>query len=577
MARPPRGRKPEGNVPDGEGEASELPLDLSRADAERPRLPRAEPRQPLRAKSKMGADRLDDPPTASLDAPLRPALRGTAPANAKPARERLRNPFDNFPMPTPESEPLSKPITKSSAPEPSEFLTSKYYTPRSDLTSANRMDSAADQTGSWASNVRPGRSLLDRPSDQTEEPEHLRFLPPRVREHLRAEPRARSVSESQDSVAAPAAPAPQDKIAAKRPAVPRTRTPEKRDEAPTKTRTKRNISDPPFTSHQIDRPDEVREPPTEKERNSLPKADDTVSAFDTSFPSIDTPVELPDPAFMLRPARNEEPAFYRSDIAERVRSEDRIRHEERVQVDEAVNGRTRAVHDGDEIFGGRDQDQVTSTGIPSWLSRTESTAPLNPVSSDWDQDQALHALTSRMRDQSHDMRNGINRPRGEILNKLRSALDLVGNKVRDKATTIAKGRNRADDILETTLRIDPAADAVAQNPQQGVPFPDTLRATRSGFVGYEDATSTLDQSIANSAEAIPEPQRRKFWQRRPQAPIYVAPDLHRASRRQRQSRLYEDIVAWIVVPPFVIGAIYGGLELAKFLSNSPLGKMLSGQ
>lgn len=57
----------------------------------------------------------------------------------------------------------------------------------------------------------------------------------------------------------------------------------------------------------------------------------------------------------------------------------------------------------------------------------------------------------------------------------------------------------------------------------------------------------------------------------------VEPPIQRTQRRRRQSRLYEDIVAWIVVPPFIIGAIYGVIEASKFISNSPLGKLLSGQ
>jgi hypothetical protein len=68
-----------------------------------------------------------------------------------------------------------------------------------------------------------------------------------------------------------------------------------------------------------------------------------------------------------------------------------------------------------------------------------------------------------------------------------------------------------------------------------------------------------------------------FFSRTPRVPVArVSVETNRSVRRKRQSRLYEDIVAWIVVPPFIIGAIYGGLELAKFLSNSPLGKLLSG-
>jgi hypothetical protein len=46
-------------------------------------------------------------------------------------------------------------------------------------------------------------------------------------------------------------------------------------------------------------------------------------------------------------------------------------------------------------------------------------------------------------------------------------------------------------------------------------------------------------------------------------------------RQRRRERLrYEDTVAWLVVPVFLIVLTYGALEIGKQLAGTPIGKML---
>jgi hypothetical protein len=48
---------------------------------------------------------------------------------------------------------------------------------------------------------------------------------------------------------------------------------------------------------------------------------------------------------------------------------------------------------------------------------------------------------------------------------------------------------------------------------------------------------------------------------------------HRRDRRRARLR-YEDTVAWLLVPVFLIVLTYGALELGKQLAGTPVGKML---
>jgi hypothetical protein len=46
--------------------------------------------------------------------------------------------------------------------------------------------------------------------------------------------------------------------------------------------------------------------------------------------------------------------------------------------------------------------------------------------------------------------------------------------------------------------------------------------------------------------------------------------------RQRSRRRYENVVAWIVVPPVLIALIYAGLELYRQFAGSPVVKLFGG-
>lgn len=174
-----------------------------------------------------------------------------------------------------------------------------------------------------------------------------------------------------------------------------------------------------------------------------------------------------------------------------------------------------------------------------------------------DQNAAMTALASRLQMRASYDGEQIAAPRGEaVLGQARKAISYFRAKVDDARVARAEARFKPT-----------------------VPTPEDLIAQ------YQ--TDQMDEELAllNEPLVVPPEDRRMArilplslpksfwsWQRRSHAPISTSVQRHR-----RQSRLYEDIIAWIVVPPFIIGAIYGILELSKYLSNSPIGKMLSGQ
>lgn len=201
---------------------------------------------------------------------------------------------------------------------------------------------------------------------------------------------------------------------------------------------------------------------------------------------------------------------------------------------------------------------VERSGEPFSSDRDQAMMP-PPTGGDWDQDHAMDALTARMRQRAIDDTERMNAPRSEIvLDQARNAISFFRTKVDEVRVARAEARFKpkvptVEDLIAQS-RVDQLAEEealieslYAESPRE----PLVPKIFKPGFM-----------------------DRVRFWKRKP---VRISPEVQRAQRRKKQSRLYEDIVAWIVVPPFIVGMIYGILELSKIIANSPLGKMLSGQ
>lgn len=565
MARPPRGRMPGSGRSSDETSDNELPLELPRVDPIRPRVTRPQRTEP----------KLDVKPEESVveNGPRRfvPPLRAAIPDPPETPRrmtpEKVDNPFDYYAMPRDESDPLSRPIAKPSTPaaEKSEYLTSKYYTPRRDLTAQRDFDDSEDQTANWARSVRPGRPVLETSSSEEDDtPLHLRHLPSRVRDHLRAEPRMPQTSEALGSFAQSAPTTTQLRA---RSGVPLPLAPELRAPVPQDVRVTRQIPDlpmPVFDDQQTlddqqfgeDRNDAPLQTPQDLEAQLIDAFHDNARDDFANEPEFDSQSDEAVTEFDPRVAP----------LSDNLSVDEMARH---------------ALPDADSLPNERGRDEVNSAPVnaqsemPMWMRRTEQVAPPPPIAvSDWDQDQALHALTSRIRSRAVQTMDRYNKPRtGLLKEKLFGAVGNFGTKIRDKARDVQDARRNA--MIQKQAQDAARRDALQQNAV--APSPQDLRASRADE--FEDAVPEFmvrPQAVVQD-QGIERRPRWSFSLRRTRAPVVrVSAEVNRAQRRKRQSRLYEDIVAWIVVPPFIIGLIYGGLELAKFLSNSPLGKLLSG-
>lgn len=537
MARPPRGRLPGSGRSSDETSGDELPLELPRVDPIRSRIarpPRTEPKLDQifeEAETEKGPRRFVPPLRAAIPEPPASPRRMTP--------EKLDNPFDYYAMPKDENDPLSRPIVKPSAPVPeaSEFLTSKYYTPRSELIAKREFDENEDQTANWARSVRPGRPILEPASPQDDDtPMHLRHLPSRVRDHLRAEPRMPVASETLGSFTQSAPTTTQLRA---RSGVPLPLAPELRAPVPQDVRVTRQIPEMPT---RFDADDQMRYADRDEGRSRA--VDDLISAepeFDSASDEAFTEIDRDVPPLV---SEDEERAAFEQDAA----FDDDLRDDDVSQVPAGV----------------------TKSEPPSWMRRTDQPVPPPPVAvSDWDQDEALHALTSRIRNRAVETMERYNNPRAGLLKtKLVGTVGQFGATLRAKARNVQDARARAKADHQARAQLKAQAEA-------------ELRASQIAEPVLTIDTVTIEETDYSSVNQQRQKAPRDYWaffKRKPRAAVVrVSAEANRAVRRKRQSRLYEDVVAWIVVPPFIIGAIYGGLELAKFLSNSPLGKLLSGQ
>lgn len=203
--------------------------------------------------------------------------------------------------------------------------------------------------------------------------------------------------------------------------------------------------------------------------------------------------------------------------------------------------------------------------LPSTRSSAQLSSPLNH---DWERGDAMDpmdALTSRMRHRAMDDTERLSARRNEaIIEQARDALSVFGMKVDEVRVARAEARFKpkaptTEDLIAQS-RVDAIDEEQALLEAEEDLHEAPLVARRYGF----NSPGTLTETIASRFQFLKLTRASR------------APKVLRVSRRKRQSRLYEDVVAWIVVPPFIIGMIYGILELSNFLANSPLGKLLSG-
>lgn len=556
MARPPRGRLPgSDSSSDGTG-ADELPLDLPRVDPIRPRLPR--PSISPRIEPKFAS--AEDTPSQDyrpIMPPVGPALRATDPERSFAPPEKVDDPFDYYALPNADGDPLSRPLGPTdTASSTDEFLTSKYYTPRTDFSASRDIDAA--QSPSTRARRMPGFDPDPSLRDGDDTPLHLRHLPSRVRDHLRVEPKMPTISEPLGSFAQAQPSATQLRA---RSGVPLPLAPEIRAPVPTDIRVSRHLPrmPEPERSEVRDEP----EPYSRSESSYSPAAfdsssDEAVTDYDPTLP----PLVVPDEA---QTSWEDESAFQENTYDEPITHLPKAEFENRPNED-----------------------------VPPWMKRSEPIAERALPSDEWAQDDALHALTMRLRKRAMATTNKINSKPGEALAlKMKSLLAWSNNAVKTKYSTWqeAKAARQVERMMRNDARLKQRALAkpqpiIKQQPpafdmdrqsQNDIPMPVSVSISNSD--AHQPTRAFVPEMVeADARPIVTQPERRGFWQRIPRAPkVRVLVEANRTQRRKKQSRLYEDIVAWIVVPPFIIGMIYGTLELAKFLSNSPLGKLLSGQ
>lgn len=245
--------------------------------------------------------------------------------------------------------------------------------------------------------------------------------------------------------------------------------------------------------------------------------------------------------------------------------------------------------------------------IPDWMRRGGHANSFAVSAHEWGQEDALQAIAARVRDRSEgspeqtrtDFADTMVAHLQQAFGRWRGALQTRKTKLKAKTSLPQKQRDAqfgsepaSPSMMssQTDKRIDfdmavtpvfPTADGLSEPAQSSIRMSEDLRATRAlGTSSSVDALSIGQSGLDGFLTDVPSKHNRfrSLFKRRTRSPAthFTSPN-DRIQSRRKQARLYEDIVAWIVVPPFIIGMIYGGLEFAKFLSNSPLGKLLSGQ
>lgn len=594
MARPPRGRLPDSDRFNTELAADELPFDLPRVDPVRSRMarpivnPAAENlvsgERPLRA-------------DATLNRP-RPAPRANDPfiPDPKPTvswPERLANPFDYYAVPantTPAEKPMAETVVKKRGNEPvrsgePNYVTSKYYEPRSDFTASRQTHTSDDPVDAWPSFVKSTRPIVD--VDHNERVSQTQQRPV-VREHD-----ARSIEPTHVDAVLTAL----------------------RHEELGSWQSEAAFSNSPPSSLASD---EASVSPSDLYADSDPSPKLPL-ASDDSFGPTDVALER---RFLDQPDRNSilrasvgydsDPKFdprSRPSVAQQV-----LRSHEIARAREAPI----ALSSGDDAVAPRVAYSASSLSsqserqVPNWMRRSQQAAPISVSTSEWGQEDALYAVAERIRERSEV---GLKEPRQNfaevVLQHLRQAFGRLRNPIQKRTAQRLPHNNNAplgtfpdfqgdltgrpEHAQDSGLSVDVQTSDVQSSlsadlrADEGHDFrigtsehaSTDLRATRSVSTAAAFDVSPIDKPAIRSAstDLAENPSRfRSFFKRRARASTsYPLDHSDRALRRKKQARLYEDIVAWIVVPPFIIGMIYGGLELVKFLSNSPLGKLLSGQ
>lgn len=594
MARPPRGRLPDSDRFDTELGADELPLDLPRVDPVRSRMARpivnpvaenfVSGERPLRA-------------DATLNRP-RPAPRANDPyiPDPKPTvswPERLANPFDYYAVPAntaPAEKPMAEPLAKKRGNEPvrsgePNYVTSKYYEPRSDLTASRQTQTSDDLVDAWPSFVKSTRPIVDVNHNERVSQTQQR---PVVREHD-----ARSIEPTHGDAVLTAL----------------------RHEELGSWQSAAAFSKLPSSSLASD---EGSVAPSDLYADSYPSPKLPI-ASDDPFGSIDVAHEgrfpyLPDRNLVSRAAVDydsdtEFDPRLRPSVTQQV-----LRSHEIAQAREAPI----ALSSGDDAVAPRIAYSAPSLSslpgrqVPNWMRRSQQATPIAVSTSEWGQEDALSAVVERIRERSEV---SLKEPRQNfaevVLQHLRQAFGRLRNPIQKRAAQrlphnndaplgtfpdfqgdlnarpdYAQGSGLSVNVQTSDVQSSLPADLRAD---EGHDFrigtsahaSADLRAIRSDSTAAAFDVPPVDQRAIRSAstDLSENPNRfRSFFKRRARASTsYPLDQSDRALRRKKQARLYEDIVAWIVVPPFIIGMIYGGLEFVKFLSNSPLGKLLSGQ